>query len=247
MREAPVLAPPPGGRERAQAVIRGARVEGRSALTDGEAQALLAAYGIPCAPTRCVAGAAEALAAAGELGYPVALKASHPGLLHKTDAGALALGIEDPDALAGACEAISANVARAFPGASPRFLVQPMVAGGHEMILGVRLLPAYGQLVMFGLGGVFVELLRAVSFGLAPLTPGDARSMILGSPARKILEGFRGAAGGDVDALADALCRLSWLAFENPEIAEVEVNPFRVFPEGARNVALDQVVVLTEA
>jgi len=243
--ETPTCPVEPAARERVQAVLSRVRAEDRHELVDAEAQEVLGAYGIPFASTRLVSSPAEALRAAQELGYPVALKASAPGLLHKTDVGGVVLGIADADALAEACAEVAANVQRAKPEVRPRFLVQPMVEGGHELVLGVRLLPAYGHLIMFGLGGIFVELLQAVTFGIAPLTPGDARDMIESSPASKILEGYRGAAGGDVDALVDTLCRLSWLVFENPEIAEVDINPFRAFDDASRNAALDQVVVLT--
>jgi acetate---CoA ligase (ADP-forming) len=200
------------------------------------ARELLAAAGVPFIGARTVAGAAEAVAAAAELGYPVALKAL--GLLHKSDAGGVALGLRDEAALAAA----AADMERRL---GPRaFAIERMapLADGVELLIGARWDARFGPVALAGFGGLFTEILRDVAVALAPVDESRAREMLLSLRAASLLRGARGRAPLDVDAAAAALAALSRVAAEHPELAAIEVNPLLVLPEGA--LGLDARLVL---
>ncbi len=211
-------------------------------LGEREAKALLAAAGIPVLDERLARNAEAAAEAARALGLPVALKLSAPGLAHKTEIGGVLLNVATPEAARAGFEVLRARAAAA--GVAPEgVLVAPMVAG-VETILGVQRDPLFGPAVMFGLGGVFVEVLGDVAFRLAPFGPDEARRMIREIKGFKVLEGLRGAPPADLEALAEALVRLSVLAAaEAARIESIDVNPFLVLPEGQGAVALDALVV----
>ncbi len=188
---------------------------------------------------------AEAAArAAGELGLPVALKLNAPGIAHKTEIGGVLLNLATAAAVRDGYAALMSRAAAA--GARPDgVLVAPMVAGGVETILGVQRDALFGPAVMFGLGGLFVEALGDVVFRLAPFGLDEARRMIREIKGFKVLQGLRGAPPADLDALAEALARLSVLAAAGAErIESIDVNPFLVLPEGQGAVALDALIVL---
>ncbi|MEE8245747.1 MAG: acetate--CoA ligase family protein, partial [Alphaproteobacteria bacterium] len=215
--------------------------------SERDAKALLAAAGIPVLDERLVGSAEAAEAAARDLGRPVALKLSAPGLAHKTEIGGVLLNVATPEAARDGYEMLRARAAAA--GVAPEgvpvdVLVAPMVAGGVETILGVQRDPLFGPAVMFGLGGVFVEVLGDVAFRLAPFGLDEARRMIREIKGFKVLQGLRGAPPADLEALAEALVRLSVLAAaEAVRIESIDVNPFLVLPEGRGAVALDALVV----
>ena len=231
-------------RNKALQVITKCKNETRVELTDTEARKLLSSYDIPIVETADASTISELSQAAERVGYPVVLKSNHPGLLHKTDIGGVELNITNAEELKKAKKRIEDKIFKTKQIKVNNFTLQPMVLGGHELILGVRFMSAYGHLIMFGLGGIFVELTKAVTFGIAPLTRTDALSMIEQSPAHKLLTGFRGKSGSDIEIIVDTLCNLSFLAFEHPEIAEIDINPFLVFDKSSKNVALDQLIVL---
>jgi acyl-CoA synthetase (NDP forming) len=212
-------------------------------LGERAAKALLAAAGIPVLGERLVGDAETAAEAARELGLPVALKLSAPGLAHKTEIGGVLLDVATPEAARDGFEVLRARAVAA--GVAPEgVLVAPMVAGGVETILGVQRDPLFGPAVMFGLGGVFVEVLGDVAFRLAPFGLDEAHRMIRDIKGFKVLEGVRGAPPADLEALAEALVRLSVLAAAEVErIESIDVNPFLVLPEGQGAVALDALVV----
>ncbi len=214
--------------------------------SERDAKALLAAAGIPVLGERLVDSAEAAEAAARDLGGPVALKLSAPGLAHKTEIGGVLLNLDTPAGARTGFETLSARAAAA--GISPEgVLVAPMVAGGVETILGVQRDPLFGPAVMFGLGGVFVEALGDVVFRLAPFGLGEARRMIREIRGFKVLQGLRGAPPADLEALAEALVRLSVLAAaEAARIESIDVNPFLVLPEGQGAVALDAAIVVRQ-
>ena len=235
--------------EDARKIIHCTLDEGRTALADHDAMDLLDIYKIPTLKSIKVNTRDEALEAASKLCYPVVLKASKVGLMHKSDFGGVELGIEDPTQLMDAYTRIDHNLKAHKLREGASFLVQPMIGSegdAIECVLGLQNLKKYGPMVMFGMGGIYVEILKAVGFRMVPMTDEDARELIMTSPAWPILKGARGKPGIEVEAVVDAILRLSQLAWENPEILSIDLNPFMAFPDGSKNVALDQVIMLAE-
>jgi acetate---CoA ligase (ADP-forming) len=213
-------------------------------LAEHEAKRVLAQYGIPVTEEALAKDAAEALAIARRIGYPVAIKVQSPDIPHKTEAGAVRLGIGEDAELEQAYEAVLANARAYAPEATIEgVLVQEMVTGGTEAILGITNDPLFGPAVMFGLGGIFAEVLKDVAFRLAPVTPGVAREMIEEIKGYPVLAGARGKPPADVDALADAIVRLSALALDlRGEVAELDVNPLFVMERGRGVKAADALI-----
>ncbi|HEU0304859.1 MAG TPA: acetate--CoA ligase family protein, partial [Gaiellaceae bacterium] len=194
-------------------------------LVPGDVRELLTAYGIPVVPERVVETADEAVAAAAKLGYPVVVKTAEPGA-HKTEQGLLALDLHD-----------EAEVREAVSRIGVPAVVQPMVSGGAELLAGVVQDPVFGPLVAFGPGGVFAELIGEAQFRIAPLTDADAEELVHSGKAGRLVAGFRGAPASDAAALADVVLRLSRLAEDLPEVAELDLNPVIGLAEGC--VAVD--------
>jgi acetyl coenzyme A synthetase (ADP forming)-like protein len=219
-------------RDEAAAVVARALGTGAGWLDPDDVAALLGSYGLSLAAQRTVATPDEAGAAAGALGGAVALKAIAPGLVHKTDAGAVRLRLVGAEAVRAAAQEMSAALTAA--GHAPTgFLVQQMVPAGVEMIAGLVHDPQFGPLLACGAGGTLVELLKDVAVRLTPLTADDAHAMVRELKTYPLLDGFRGASPADVAALEDALLRLSALAEDLPEIAELDCNPIVVLEHGA--------------
>jgi acyl-CoA synthetase (NDP forming) len=225
------------------------------ALDEPASLALLAAHGVPTVAARVARDAAQAarIAASGAPGARWAVKVVSPDIVHKTDVGGVRLGV-GADGAAAAFEAVTASARAARPDARIEgALLAPMVAGGVECILGARVDPVFGPVVMFGLGGAFVEVLGDVSIRVAPITREDAHAMIREVRAFPLLDGARGRPRCDLDALADALLALSRLAMAaRATLESVDVNPFVAFPRGAAPggasaLALDAVVIGREA
>lgn len=198
-------------------------------LDPTEVDAMLRAYGIPTIPTTEVTSLDEAVAAAIEIDGPVALKAAGATIVHKTDVGGVALDLAGPDDVAAAYRRMSTALGSAMTGA----VVQPMADAGVETIVGIIQDPAFGPLVMFGLGGIAAELLGDVAFRVAPLTDVDAEELVREPRSSPLLFGYRGAEPVAVDALLDLLGRVGALADEQPDIAELDLNPVRVSTEHA--------------
>ncbi len=199
---------------------------------------VLELYGIPTAPWQVVADRDAALAAAGELGYPVVLKAIAPDLVHKSDLGAVALDLADPWALGAALDHMARRLVDAgHPPAG--YLVQRQISGGHEVVFGVSTDERFGRVLMFGLGGKYVEVLKDVRFGLIPLEPAEADDMIAGIRGAKLLAGVRGEPAADRALLREVLLRLAQLAERHPAIRELDVNPFLAAPDRESARALD--------
>jgi len=203
-------------------------------LNDDEIQTILGAYGIRAARSIRTATEDEAVQAAQDIAGPVALKVISPTILHKSDAGGVALDVTGEEAVRAAYRQVAA-VGDDVEGV----LVQDYVAGGHEVIIGMTEDPLFGPLIVFGLGGIFVELMRDVSFRINPLTDVDASEMLAEVRSAEILTGYRGEAGGDVDALREVLLRVSTLVEQHPEIAEMDLNPVKVLPPGDGVVVVD--------
>jgi acyl-CoA synthetase (NDP forming) len=195
-------------------------------------------YGIRLARWRSVATVEEAVEAARAIGYPVVLKAVAPDLVHKSDVGAVRVNLRDERDLTVALAEVKESVERSGHRIEG-WLVQEMAKGGHEVIFGITTDPRYGPLLMFGLGGKYVEVFQDVRFGVLPLAPSDARDMVRGIRGFKLLEGVRGEPGADLELLAEILLRLGQLAQRHPRIRELDVNPFLAGPDRASARAVD--------
>src|SRR5579871_5228464 len=230
-------------RSAVRALIESARAAGQKALAPTEARALCEAGGIPVPRSAMASSAAAAGRCAAALGFPVALKVVSPDILHKTEAGGVILDIQSASEAERAYQRIVASARAYKPGAQVTGVeIQQMLSGGHEVIVGVTDDPSFGKVVAFGMGGVLVEVLKDVTFRLAPATRAEARSMIGGIAAAEILNGVRGAKGVDHEALAAIIETVSQLATDFPEIAEIDLNPILARPDGA--IALDIRVLL---
>jgi acetyl coenzyme A synthetase (ADP forming)-like protein len=232
-------------RSKARAVIDRARTDGVSVLPEYAARELLSAYGIPFAESRRVRTAEDAVRAANEVGYPVVLKVASPDISHKTDVGGVLLHLEDAHAVREAVRRMTRELRVRAPEARIEgFEVESEIHGGKEVIIGLQRDPGFGPVVVFGLGGIYVEVLRDVTFRLAPLRHLSAVHMIESVKAFPLLQGVRGEPPSDLPALQEALERISQLALELPEVAELDLNPMIVRPVGSGVVAVDARVVL---
>jgi acyl-CoA synthetase (NDP forming) len=211
-------------RRRAEATLRRARAEKRAVLHLEEVSALLEAYGLPVAPSRIAGTTGEAIEAAGAIGYPVVVKALAEDLVHKTERGVVKVDLRNGDEVANACRAIR----KAVGAAAIRFQVQSMKRGGHEIILGLMQDSRFGPLLMFGLGGVYVEVMKDVVFRRIPITDVEARDMVRGIRGYRLLRGARGSVKADEDFLVEALLRLAQMRCDHPEIEQVDINPLIV-------------------
>jgi acyl-CoA synthetase (NDP forming) len=233
-RARPVDAPPPvdARRDEAAAVVARALGRGGGWLEPSEAAALLACYGLPLIEQRIVSDTEQAGSAADAIGGPVALKAIAPGVLHKTEAGAVRLDLRTAEEVRSAASEMATALA-AHGHVPSGFVVQPMAPKGVEMIVGVVHDPSFGPVIACGAGGVLVELLRDVAVRLAPLGRAEAAEMVRSLKTYRLLTGFRGEPARDVSALEEALLRVSALAEDLPEVAEVDCNPIIVAEHGA--------------
>lgn len=226
-------------------LIEKARSEGRTVLTEAESKELLAGLGIRTTQMRHAASREEAVAASREVGYPCVLKVASPDITHKSDAGGVKVGLADEAQVGDAYEAIMTSCRAAHPRAVlGGVTVQDMAPHGLEVIVGMATDPQFGPVLMFGLGGVWVEVLQDVSFKIAPLTRADARAAIGEIRAARLLEGYRGSDPVDKAALEDILLRVSEFVTATPEVREMDLNPIFAYPDGA--IAVDARVILGE-
>jgi len=228
------------GREVTREHIDHARAAGRTFITEVSAQRIAEAYGIPVPAGGIAPDLSAALRLAEEVGYPVVMKIASPDILHKSDIGGIALGIATPEDLRVAYERMMANVRHRMPDANIwGVTVQEQLPAGHEVIVGVNRDPQFGPLVMFGLGGIYVEVLKDVSFRLCPVSPAEARDMIAEIRAYGLLLGARGRAPADIDAIVRTICAVSALVSDFDEITELDINPLIVRDKGGGAVAPD--------
>jgi acyl-CoA synthetase (NDP forming) len=226
-------------------IIEKARAEGRAVLTEMESKRLLASLGIRTTEMRLATSREEAVAVSRELGHPCVLKVSSPDITHKSDAGGVKVGLASEEQVGEAYDAIMASCRAKHPEAMIEGVtVQDMAPPGLEVIVGMATDPQFGPVLMFGLGGVWVEVLRDVSFKIVPLTKDDARNAITEIRAARLLEGFRGSEPVDKAALEDILLRVSEFVAATPEVREMDLNPIFAYPDGA--VAVDARVILGE-
>ena len=218
----------------------------RRVIGEYESRLLLDAYGIPNVPGGLARTAEEALAIAETIGFPVVLKIVAEGLIHKSDAGGIVLNLNYADELRVAYSDLIERIKKNEPSAQIMgAMVEKMAAKGVEVIVGMRRDATFGPLMMFGMGGTMVELVKDIQFRVAPLSRDDIKSMVAETMAGKLLKGFRGAPVGDFDALYKAIAQLSHLAMEHAEIQEIEINPLIVYPEGEGVLAIDSRMILT--
>jgi acetyltransferase len=232
---------------RVKAVFDKARAEGRLGLGDFEARDVMEAYGLRLPKGVLAKTPEEAVAAAAEMGYPVVLKIASPDILHKSDIGGVRLNVRDAEQLRDLFDLLIYRAQRHMPDADIWGVqVQEMVPRGKEVIIGVNRDPQFGPLLMFGLGGIYVEVLKDVTFRIAPVSRAEATEMINEIRSYHLLRGVRGEKPSDMDAIVDAILRISQLVADFPEIVEMDINPLMVHEAGRGAVAVDMRFVLKE-
>ncbi|MCC6236745.1 MAG: acetate--CoA ligase family protein [Dehalococcoidia bacterium] len=226
--------------------IAAARAAGRTLLTEVESKELLHGAGIPVTVSKLATTADEAAKIARSIGYPVVMKVVSGDIAHKSDVGGVMLGLKTAKAVKDGFEEMMSRVKANAPGAKiDGVAVQQMAESGTEVIVGLTTDPQFGHVMMFGLGGIFVEVLKDVAFRIVPLEPRDASQLVREIKAFPVLEGVRGQAGADVAALERLLLQVSEFAVAHPEVRELDLNPVIARPDGV--IAVDARVVLTEA
>ena len=222
-----------------------AKLAGSGALSEYDSKALLAAFGVPVTQDEPAGDADAAVAAADRIGYPAAMKVDSADILHKTEADAIRLNLGDAAAVRAAFDEITANARRYAPEARiDGVTVQEMVSGGVETIVGISYDAQLGPVLLFGIGGVMVEVYNDVALRLCPIIRDDALDLIGEVKGARLLQGFRGAPAGDVDALADVLVRVSQMAAQlEGSLAELDINPLIVLPAGRGVKAVDALAV----
>ena len=231
-------------------IFKTALEEGRTFVLENEAKDIMKGYGIPIPPYATAATADEAVEKSKSMGFPVVLKILSKDILHKSDAGGVKVNLKDEDAVRRAFDEIMENVKNYGKekgievDLSRGVFVSDFADMGTEMIVGVTKDPQFGHALMVGLGGIFVEVLKDVSFRLIPFTESDAREMLSELKAYKILEGVRGEKPRDVDALIKIMLAISRMVDENPEIIELDCNPAFVYEKGKGAVVVDARILI---
>lgn len=238
----------PVDQEKVKTVFYNVRKAGRINLLEEEGYEVLAAYGFPTPKNILVTSEEQCIRAANEIGYPVVLKIASPDIIHKSDAGGVKVGLNNNDEVQRAFRSIIENARKYRTDAKIQgILVQEMVQSGKEIILGSKKDPLFGSLIMFGLGGIYVEVLKDVIFRLAPVGQEEAKRMVESIKTVKLLKGVRGEKPSDLQSIIDNLQRLSQLVTEFPEIEEFDMNPLLVFAEGKGACAVDVRMTLSKA
>jgi len=220
-------------------IIRAARARGEKTLSEHDSKRVLAAYDVPTTREALVKNVAEAVAAAKKIGWPVVLKACSAEEAHKTEKGLVAVGLGAERELREAFAAMAKRAGKDYRGA---WLVQEMVKGSREIMIGMVRDPQFGPSVMFGLGGIFTEILQDVAFRVAPLRKRDALALTRAIRGHRILDAVRGMKAVDTDSLCHSLMAVGQVALDHPDIAEIDVNPLIV--RGDKPVAVDALIVL---
>jgi acetyltransferase len=224
------------------------RSEGRVTIGDFEARAIMEAYGLKIPRSEVARDPDHAVEIASNIGYPVVLKIASPDILHKTDVGGVKVGLENSEAVRDAFELMVYRAQRYIPEARILgCLVQEMVpAGGIEVLVGMNRDPQFGPLVTFGLGGIYVETLKDVTFRVAPFSQQEAEEMLSEIRAHALLDGVRGKPAADKQAIVDTLLRMGQLVIDFPEITELDINPMMVYQRGQGAIAIDMRLALAE-
>jgi acetate---CoA ligase (ADP-forming) subunit beta len=224
-------------------IMQNAKKQGRDILTEIEAKQVFKEAGINTIETRLAASQQAALAVCNEIGFPVVLKIASPDITHKTDAGGVKTGLKSAGEMIQAYAEIMASVKEKYPKAKIEGVsVQRMARPGIEIIIGMSRDAQFGPVIMFGLGGIFVEVLKDVSFRLIPIEKRDAEQMIKEIKAYTLLNGYRGQEPADILSLVDILLKVSDLVVKNPGIKEIDINPVFAYKDSA--VAVDARIVV---
>jgi len=232
--------------ERASEILKTAYDEGRDFLFEHEAKELCRLYSLPVTKGKVARTEEEGVALAKEIGFPIVLKIVSPQILHKSDVGGVVLNVKDEAGVREAYRRIMNNVKTKKPEAKiDGVYVQEMAPSSTEVIVGATKDPVFGPTIMFGVGGIFVEVLKDVSFRLVPITKLDAEEMVHEIRSYKILEGARGMPKADESALVETLLNTSKMLMDCPEIKELDMNPILVYEKGAKVV--DARIILEEA
>jgi acetyltransferase len=214
--------------------------DGACQIGEVSSKEILQAYGFTVPKAAVATTSEQAASIAQRLGFPVAMKIWSPDIVHKTDVGGVRLGLQNVEEVMDAFDLMMYRIPRKLPGVEVLgVLIQEMVQSGKEVILGMKREPQFGPLMMFGMGGTMVEVLKDVSFYLAPLTAEEAMQMLASTKTYQMLMGVRGEQAVDTGTIAEALQRLSQLATEFPQIKEVDINPYVVGPAGTAAIAVD--------
>jgi acetyltransferase len=236
----------PVNRHRVERIIDRHVRRGEADVGETESKEIIEAYGFATPRGGVATSAQQAADIADQIGYPVVMKVWSPDIVHKTDVSGVRLGLTSRTEVIDAYDLMMYRIPQRAPGAHLLgVLVQQMVGGGQEVILGMSRDPRFGPLMMFGMGGIFVEVLGDVAFHLAPLTAEEAREMLSSTRTWRMLRGERGQERVDVEALAECLQRLSQLVTEFPRIEEMDINPLVVGPPGVSPIAVDASIRLS--
>jgi acyl-CoA synthetase (NDP forming) len=201
-------------------------------MPENEAQKILRIYGFPIVPSALAKSPEEAAAIAQNIGFPVVLKIVSPDIIHKSEVNGVVLNVNSAEEVRRSYEEITGNILKIKPEARIEGIqISKMIMAGEEVILGVKRDPSFGPVIMFGLGGLYVEVFKDVSFRIAPIDDAISDSMIKQTKSYKILKGIRGKAPRDIAAIKECLIRLSQLALECPQIKELDINPLIVLEE----------------
>lgn len=240
------LIPPDSRPDRAAAARIIEAAKGKNQHTLGiESFEILKAYGIPVVKTTFAKNIEEAVEAAEMIGFPLAMKIVSPQISHKSDVGGIRLSVQSAAGLKSAYGEMMESVPKKLPDASIEGVqLQPMLSKGKEVIIGMVRDPTFGPMIMFGLGGIYVEILKDVRFAIAPVNKSEAQEMIIGIKAYPVLAGLRGEKLSDIDALINVILKVSKLSCDFVEIEEFEINPLIVFEEGRGVLAVDMRLTL---
>jgi acetyltransferase len=237
----------PVDRERAATSLLTAQKAGRLALNEVEARQIVAAYGLPLPKSQLALNVDQALRWAEEINYPVVMKIISPDILHKSDIGGVQVGLKNAKEVQMAYEEIINRAYRYMPDADVwGVAVQEMVPVGKEVIVGVNKDPTFGHLMMFGLGGIYVEVLKDVVFRVAPLTRTEANEMVREIRSFPLLAGTRGEKPVDIDAVVDSILRVSQMVTDFPQIVELDINPLFAYEDGQGAMAVDARIVISD-
>jgi acyl-CoA synthetase (NDP forming) len=220
-------------------IIAKALEEGRNTLSEYESKQVLSAYGIPVTREVLVTDIQGLVSAATEIGYPLVLKGCSSDIAHKTEKGLIKVDVRNEEEAKSGFEEITGHM-----GTGAAVLVQEMIKGQRELVIGLTRDPQFGPCVMFGLGGIFTEILKDISFRVAPLEKRDALEMMHDIKGHKILEAVRGMEAADLDMFSDILIKMGQIGLDNDAVKEIDINP--VIISGSRPVAVDALVVLEQ-
>lgn len=232
-------------RETVRGILKGARERGQYTLEEMEVRKILECYRFNFPVSLLATTSKEAIRAAEGIGYPVVMKISSPDILHKTDVGGVKIGLKTPEDVEDAFFEVTTNAKKFMPGVYIRGVsISEMVTGGKEFIIGVSVDTNFGHIIMFGLGGIYVEVLKDISFRITPLRRSDASEMIREIRSYPLLKGIRGEKPVDVNSIEEGILRISQLVVDFPDIIELDINPLIVKQEGEGSVILDARIIL---